>query len=870
MRPIRLEMSAFGPYAGLETVDFTRLGESGLFLIAGDTGAGKTTLFDAISFALYGVASGGTKRRSGKSFRSDFARAEDETWVRFTFESGGKRWTVRRSPEYLKPGRKTPRPAEAELVCEDGAVQSRIDAVNAAVEELLGLDAAQFAQVAMIAQGDFLSILRADSQKRALIFRRIFDTQLYEDITQILRERRARAQIGLEKAQAAYAALAAQAAGDGPPEWRDYAASSVHGHRLQEALQARMESGREALEQTADERERALAELRDAEAALANAETCNRGVQSLAQKRAETLSLRAGKPEMDVLAVKLDRVRRACAVRRLEEAALREQDRLAALDKRILEQAAAAERAEAAQREAGERESQVQAQQDRLEDLTRKRDRLAEALPLFAAHREAATKLDKRAAALARALEAREAAAARYVALSASYLADQAGVLGDLLRPGQPCPVCGSREHPARAKHLDAAPDKAQVDAAAARRDETDRAAGRAGEECAAARSDLEHLRRRLTDVIGGKIPDDALEAECREKHARFTRLIDDLRRAMGDARREHQAAQSALEAARALLSGSRSEREAQAALALDADAAWRNALGDEGFDGEGAYRAALMEEAEENAMAARLARYESALSAAEAALASLAELWEGRQPVDGEALRDRAEALRARTEALLRVEKDAQARLSHDSRLLPQLKRAVDEVERCLEDFGVLDDLYRTASGNVRGARKIPLENYLLQYYFRRVIIAANVRLTRMSEGRFSLCQKQEEGLGGKAGLALDVLDRHTGKVRDVGTLSGGESFLASLAMALGFADVVQARRGGVRLDTLFIDEGFGTLDEETLLRALNVLEELAGGRRLIGVISHVAALKECIPRKIEVRASPAGGSAVSVVCED
>ena len=363
-----------------------------------------------------------------------------------------------------------------------------------------------------------------------------------------------------------------------------------------------MESGREALEQTADERERALAELRDAEAALANAETCNRGVQSLAQKRAETLSLRAGKPEMDVLAVKLDRVRRACAVRRLEEAALREQDRLAALDKRILEQAAAAERAEAAQREAGERESQVQAQQDRLEDLTRKRDRLAEALPLFAAHREAAAKLDKRAAALARALEAREAAAARYVALSASYLADQAGVLGDLLRPGQPCPVCGSREHPARAKHLDAAPDKAQVDDAAARRDETDRAAGRAGEECAAARSDLEHLRRRLTDVIGGKIPDDALEAECREKHARFTRLIDDLRRAMGDARREHQAAQKRAGGRARPAQRQPSEREAQAASALDADAAWRNALGEEGFSGEDDYRAALVDEAEENA----------------------------------------------------------------------------------------------------------------------------------------------------------------------------------------------------------------------------------------------------------------------------
>lgn len=870
MRPIWLEMSAFGPYAGLETVDFTLLGESGLFLIAGDTGAGKTTLFDAISFALYGVASGGTKRRSGKSFRSDFARAEDETWVRFTFESGGKRWTVRRSPEYLKPGRKTPRPAEAELVCEDGTVQSRIDAVNAAVEELLGLDAAQFAQVAMIAQGDFLSILRADSQKRALIFRRIFDTQLYENITQILRDRRAQAQSGLDQVQAAYAALAAQAGVDCPPEWRESAAASVYGVRLLEALRTQQAADREALRQACQMREAAQRELRQAEAELANVQAHNRGVKSLSEKRTETLALRAQQPEMDALKGTLDRARRARAVYRLEEAAQRETARLEALDGRIRVQEAALAGAEAAEKEAAERAAQVQAWQERMEDLQRKRDRLSEVLPLFAAHRKAAGTLEKCTAALTRALEAREAAAARYAELSAAYLADQAGVLADLLRPGQPCPVCGALEHPARAQHLDAAPGKAQVDAAAAQRDETDRAAGRAGEECAAARSDLEHLRERLTGVIGGKAPDEALEAKCREKHTRFSRMINELRQSIEEAQRDHQAARSALEAARALLSGSRSERAAQQEAARSAEAAWRDALGDEGFDGETAYRAALVGEQEEEGMAARLSKYENALSAAEAALASLAELWEGRQPVDGEALRVRTEELRAQAETLLRQEKEADARLAHNSRLLPQLEDGVRETQERLEAFGILDDLYRTASGNVRGARKIPLENYLLQYYFRRVIIAANARLSRMSDGRFSLCQKQEEGLGGKAGLALDVLDRHTGKVRDVGTLSGGESFLASLAMALGFADVVQARRGGVRLDTLFIDEGFGTLDEETLLRALDVLQELAGGRRLVGVISHVAALKECIPKKIEVCAAPAGGSAVRLVCGD
>lgn len=449
---------------------------------------------------------------------------------------------MRRSPEYLKPGRKTPRPAEAELVCEDGTVYARIDAVNAAVEELLGLDAAQFAQVAMIAQGDFLSILRADSQKRALIFRRIFDTQLYEDITQVLRDRRAQVQAGLEKAQAAYAALAAQAAADSPPEWGEPASASVYGSRMLDALRTQEAADREALQVACRMREQAQGDLREAEAALANAQAHNRGVKSLAEKREETLALRSQKPEMDALKETLDRARRARAVRRLEEAAQREQARLVALDGRIREQEAAATQAEAAERKAGERAAQVQVWQERMEELRRKRDRLSEVLPLFAAHRKAAETMEKRAAALARALEAREAAAARYAEVSAAYLADQAGVLADLLQNGQPCPVCGSREHPARAKHLDAAPDKAQVDAAAARRDETDRVAGRAGEDCAAARSDLEHLRERLTGVIGGRTPDDALEAECREKHARFSRLIDELRQSIEEAQRGQQA----------------------------------------------------------------------------------------------------------------------------------------------------------------------------------------------------------------------------------------------------------------------------------------------------------------------------------------
>lgn len=872
MRPIRLEMSAFGPYAGLETVDFTLLGESGLFLVAGDTGAGKTALFDAISFALYGVASGGNKRRNPRSFRSDFAAPQEETWVRFTFESGGRRWTVRRSPEYLRPGRKTPVPATAELTCDDGTSLGRAEAVNAAVEALLGLDAAQFSQVAMIAQGEFLSILRADSRTRAAIFRRIFDTQLYEDVTQLLRERRAQAQADMEKAEASYAALAGQvdcgASGDWP--LAEYAASSVHGERLVEAVGELVKTDREALAEVSARREAAQRALGDAEAALSGAQTLNQGVRSLADKRAQARALEALRPEMEALSQQLERARRAADVRRLEEDALREHARLEALEERVGAQEEAAAQAEAACLEAEARAGEARAQEARLEELRRKRDRLSQALPLFSAHARALEAAQARAQALVHAVERRDAAAAEYAALSAAYLADQAGVLADLLVAGQPCPVCGSREHPCRAAHLASAPGKAEVDAAAARRDASDRQARRAGEEAAVLRRDLAHVREQLSEAIGGREPDAALEAECREKHERFTRLIEGLE-AQGEAARNGlQSAQSALETARALAAQSRAGRDAQEAQARAADAAFKDALGDQGFDGEAAYRAALEDAQGMREKAARLSQHESEVAAVASTVKTLAALWDGREAVDEEALRVRSQALRAQSEALLQKEKAVEARLEHNGRLLPGLRETVRAIGERLERFRVLDDLYRTASGNVRGAQKIPLENYILQYYFRRVIIAANRRLSRMSDERFSLCQKREEGLGAKAGLALDVLDRHTGKVRDVGTLSGGESFLASLALALGFADVVQARRGGVRLDTLFIDEGFGTLDEESLERALGVLDELAGGRRLIGIISHVPMLRERIPKRIEVFAKPPRGSGARVRAGD
>lgn len=873
MRPIWLEMSAFGPYAGVETVDFAKLGQSGLFLITGDTGAGKTTLFDAISFALYGVATGGSKRRTGRSFRSDFADPKSDTWVEFHFENGGKRYTVRRNPEYLREGRKTPIAPDAELHCDDGRSWTKVETVTAAVEEILGLNAGQFAQVAMIAQGDFLSILRADSKTRAAIFRRIFDTQLYDDIASILRQERSAAAAETERAQERYASLAAQvscAEEDREALYLDeYAQNGVYGQKLTEALKALIEQDRSLASAITDQQTAAETSLGKALSALQSAETQNRGVSSLAQRRQELAALEAEKPAYQLHRETLDAASRAQTVRRMELTAQREEQRLSELQKRIILEKSALAEAQAKHAEAAQQQSQCAQHEGRIQDLLLKKQKLADVLPLFRQHRKAEEALTQRQGMLKKALAEKAAADEQHARLFAAYLADQAGILADTLAPEKPCPVCGSTHHPSPAQHMATAPTKAQTDAAAQQRDRAEQAAREASEACASMQMQRDELLSRLLAVTGGKQPSAELEQQCLSKYDQFDRTIRDLRQVMDQAQSAFRTAENALSSASARLQATLAEMEKQQQLAEAERSAWLNAIGDQGFADETAYRAALMDDAAMAQLSAQITRFDSAYSAAQAAVESLRELWEGKSLMDIDALRQQSDELRRQNDALLLHLRTIDRRLSSNERLLPNLLSAVRRLEKAAETLDVLDDLHRTVSGNVKGAQKIPFENYILQYYFRRVILEANRRLERMSEGRFLLCQKKEEGLSGKAGLALDVLDRHTGRVRDVGTLSGGESFLASLSLALGFADAVQARRGGVQLDTLFIDEGFGSLDDDSLRRALDVLGELAGGQRLIGVISHVPMLKSCISKKVLAYAKSPKGSGVRIVEE-
>lgn len=331
---------------------------------------------------------------------------------------------------------------------------------------------------------------------------------------------------------------------------------------------------------------------------------------------------------------------------------------------------------------------------------------------------------------------------------------------------------------------------------------------------------------------------------------------------------RERRAAEERAKAARSGRDGARSACDTLDAQCerlrsdwLKAKADFAAALSEQGFADEAEYRAARRDDGQISRMQSRIEAHAQSLQTLGQSLSELRQRWEGAQPVDfdaaGRALAEAEEALAQR-----RAERQALSTRAEVNRsALKRLRAEAVRLGRVRAEFGLCDNLYRTVSGQLAGAERISLETYVLQYYFRRVVAAANQRLTRMSAGRFYLeCRMEEGKKNTRSGLGLNVLDAYTNRDRDVKTLSGGESFLASLALALGFADVVQASSGGVRLDTMFIDEGFGTLDEETLSRAMAALTRLTEGDRLVGVISHVAQLRESIDSQIIVRGSPSG----------
>ena len=918
MRPIKLTLSAFGPYAGKVELDFAKLGTSGLYLITGDTGAGKTTLFDAITFALFGEASGSSRKPA--MLRSKYADPRTPTEAELTFLYNEKEYTIRRNPEYTRPKERgegfTTQKAEAQLTFPDSRVITKPKEVDAAVREIIGLDREQFSQVAMIAQGDFLKLLLADTRERQKIFRSIFNTGLYEVLQDRLSKAAnavkyqwddARLRIrqyidGILCGEASPLAPEVAKAGDGQLLTAEVAA-------LLEQLLAEDIGEQGALETRLSAVE---AELESVLVLLARAETTEKTKDALhwaevaQQERAALLeSLREALAAEQAREPEREALRKAIAT---IEVLLPSYDEL---DMRTAEYTAVEEalkKASAACTDAEEKRAslltelgQFKAEQKGLENAAVEKERLlrqkqeasdrAEKLHALTSGLSRLNTLREKLALAQEAYLTAEAQASRlqqaFDVKNRAFLDEQAGILASRLEKGLPCPVCGSTSHPRLAVLSTDAPTEAQVNQAKQAYEEARsaaEAASRAAGEQKGRLAGLEaSLQTEATALLGTASPDEAAakaQAEAERTAQAMRSLEQDIRQAeLWETRKAELDSlipekEAALAQADAALSQAKEQiTSLTASLQEQARqlAALREKLTYESRDAAIGEKNALESALTRMLAALKQAESEHAdckekLTAASETAARLGSQLAQAPVIDIAAQTAKKAELSAEKSRILQTQKTVHARVSANTASYNSIVKKSRELEALEEKWSWMKALSDTANGTLKGKERIMLETYIQTTYFDRILARANLRLMKMTGGQYDLKRRQTaQNLQSQSGLELDVIDHYNGTERSVRTLSGGESFKASLALALGLSDEVQMSTG-IRLDTMFVDEGFGSLDPESLEQAYRALADLTEGRRLVGIISHVSDLKEKIDKQILVTKDKTGGSRAEI----
>ena len=922
MRPVKLTMSAFGCYAGLCELDFSRLGTEGLYLITGDTGAGKTTIFDAITFALYGRASG--DHRDASMLRSKYAAPETETYVEYEFVYRDQPYSIRRSPEYDRAKTRgegmTRQPASAELCLPDGRVVTKTQEASKEIETVLGITRAQFVQIAMIAQGDFLKLLLAETKDRIEIFRRIFNTNLYQTFQEHVRADANALKNEIKTREWDYHSALdrirpiegdepcarkleeAQTGLLSPDEvslWvaemiqADEAQTTANTEALKKITQSLDQISQRIGKAKRDEdhrtkctaaKQRLPAETAKLQAAqlLFEAETAKQPEREGAQT--EIITLEGALPNYAELArltaSLLDKEKRRAEVR---EAA-------AALEKRQREISAALEAAKQELRSLADAGTELEA-------LRNKQSKLAEQQKSLFALRKSKVDYDSLLISLAKAQADYRGKAAlsqqsrsKYEALHKAYLDEQAGVLAADLQPGLPCPVCGSTEHPAPAVLSSEAPSKAELEhakkAAEAAETETAQASRAANTQQGSAIEKKDALTAEAARLLGEASFENisaALEAallavsealavhdtqlKAQQKNAErkaalennipiAEKKLQDIAEKMSAVKEESltlsEQIKSETEQRATLLDKLKFKTEAAAKQQITALRATKKAMED----------ALIHAQKQRDDAAKTCSDTQTEIETLKAALADAV-------PADLATLEQEQRSALAVQGRLTEQSKAIATRISHNREALNAIEKSAKQLAAMTERCRWLKALSDTANGDLPGKEKIKLETYMQTAYFDRIVERANARFMQMSSGQYELKRRGKGGRQSQSGLELNVVDHYDsgGSERDVKSLSGGESFLASLALALGLSDEIQSYAGGIQLDSMFIDEGFGTLDETTLAQAMQALFGISQSSRLVGIISHVGELKEKIDRQIVVTKERSGGSRAEIV---
>ncbi len=889
MKPLKIKISAFGPYKNCIDIDFEKLGESGIFLITGDTGAGKTTIFDSISFALFGEVSG--SNRPVPSVRSDFADNDTETFVELEFTHKNRKYKIRRNPAYERTKKRgegtTKTSADASLEYDDKVISGTKN-VDIKIEEILGINSKQFKQISMLAQGEFLKILFAESKDRTEIFRRIFDTDIYNQIAKRLADKTRIAKAELEQLKDYFAINSSNIVWkDGIQSVQPKDVNELFIQEILEKLQQEIKVNseqfgkcQEQISKQSDENSKMEKEITAQKDKNDKIDRCQKlqEEQKVLQEKQEDIK------QKEILIQKSQEI-----INKI----LPKEDKKKELEKEI-----------------SQKQKVLQDISEKIELGNKKEEKFKQVLDLleiikvqfqkYSELKDGKTELEdkikklqviikeqenkKIASENAQKLEVEwEKLSTEVLEKEKEFFREQAGILAEKLKENEPCPVCGSLHHPNLAIKSTSVLTKEELDNLKEKEEKSRKTLTDATNKVTEINSKIEILIKEFGEKPDVELYNKKYLEISEELEKAYNQLNDNYKQIMlkdiviesfeYDIFKEKITNKISKEREEFLKFQTQQEENKKQIDELlqkqeKAQNDYQNTLKELGFENEEQYKKSVLNNSQIEIFSKEIEKYKTDVTINATKLEEIQKEIKGFEKVDLTAKIQEFNNKKQELEDMRKQQMEYHRIFENNNRILVDLQTNSKKLDSKIKEFTMVEDLSKIANGTVYGKRRIEFEQFVQASYFDMVIIEANKRLLKMTDNRFLLVRKESsERVSDKIGLELEVIDNYNGKRRDVKSLSGGEAFKAALSLALGLSDVIQSYSGGIVVDTMFIDEGFGSLDTESREQAINTLNQLTDNHKLIGIISHVTELKERIDKKIIVTKSTEG-SKITIEC--
>ena len=912
MRPLKLTMQAFGPYADNTVLDFSLLGDNGIYLISGDTGTGKTTIFDAITYALYGKASG--EERKAGMLRSNYASPDRETYVELTFEVRGKTYVIRRSPAYERTKKSgsgtTLSAASVSLETPNGKVYTKENEVKNLIIDITGLRDDQFNRISMIAQGEFHKLLFDETDHRSEILRKFFNTGKYNKLqTRLFAEMKS----AKEKCEAGRRSISQYFSGVILPETHDeffdnidientpvsilceetskiIEADREEAARLEKLVKSAEDEYKKAnedcgkadefirisdgLKKAADEKEKL--ESRKSEFADACKEAEKEEPKSLeyTSEAAVIASDLENYDKSDKLSADIKAHETAFADSSENES------RLNLLIKEKTENITKIKEELKTLSDSGEEKIKAENELSKLNDTQNNLSTLKKSISAYDALTEKVKKAEND---YNKSSEKEETLQAKFRELRKRFLDEQAGIIALDLEEGKPCPVCGSLHHPDIRKMSSGAPTEEEVNLAEEEykkaADETSEKAKEASTlkgEAASSKTELENNIHTQTDFQSIGQASSGIDELIEKTEAGIKTVQSEIDIKDKQLRRKNQL-ESDIPKVESEIEKLRSEySEAQKTTALEKSAVESTKKQYDELRKKLKYESRKAAEKEIDSLNEKAKKIMEAIKTAKdnldkykeeyTAVCTSVKNYTDSLAAFGEINPDEIYAARDeignKRKALTQQLNTTESRIASNSRTLENIEKAGGELKDLESEAEMIKSLSDAANAK---ELKINLETYIQLAYFDRVLGKANCRLMIMTDSRYEFVRSNLSKKG-QSGLELDIFDHYNDKQRSAKSLSGGESFMASLAFALGLSDEVQESAGGISVNSMFVDEGFGSLDPETRNRTMKALASVSDRNCLVGIISHIAELKSAIDKQITVEKTPSGSSRAKI----